>query len=388
MKVKRGVKKYTGYENMKKKVIAAGHICLDITPVFPEKKVNDVGDLLQPGKLIEMGAADVHTGGSVANAGLAMKILGADVSLMGKIGTDEFGDMVMQILKQHGAEEGMIRAEDTTTSYSVVLAMPGIDRMFLHNPGANHSFCADDITEESLKGVDLFHFGYPPIMRKMYLNEGEGLVALFKKVKAAGIATSLDMSSVDADSEAGAVNWDAVIQKVMPYVDFFVPSVEELCFMLDRDRFEEWQLRANGQDITEILDLEKDIQPLAERCMSYGAKVLMIKCGVAGMYYRTADKEKMQWLLDKLELKADEWVSKEGFEKSYIPEKILSATGAGDTSIGAFLTATLEGESIENCMHLAAATGACCVSAYDSLGGLKSFDELRKKIAAGWEKRN
>ena len=372
---------------MKKKVIAAGHICLDITPVFPDKKVGDVGDLLQPGKLIEMGAADVHTGGSVANAGLAMKILGADVSLMGKVGTDAFGDMVINILKQYDAEKGMIRAENATTSYSVVLAMPGIDRMFLHNPGANHSFCSEDITEESLEGADLFHFGYPPIMRKMYLNEGEELLAVFKKVKAAGIATSLDMSSVDADSEAGQVDWDAVIKKIMPYVDFFVPSIEELCFMLDRSRFEEWQIRANGMDITEMLDLEQDIKPLADKCMSYGAKVLMIKCGVAGMYYRTADMESMQWILDRLDLKADEWVEKEGFEKSYEPEKVLSATGAGDTSIGAFLTATLEGESIEECMHLAAGTGACCVSAYDSLSGLKSFDELRAKIANGWKKR-
>lgn len=29
-----------------KKVIVAGHICLDITPVFPEKKVTALGDLL------------------------------------------------------------------------------------------------------------------------------------------------------------------------------------------------------------------------------------------------------------------------------------------------------------------------------------------------------
>ena len=71
---------------MKKKVIAAGHICLDITPVFDQgKKAANIGDLLKPGQLIHMQEADVHTGGSVANTGLAMKILGADVSLMGKI---------------------------------------------------------------------------------------------------------------------------------------------------------------------------------------------------------------------------------------------------------------------------------------------------------------
>lgn len=36
---------------MKKKVIAAGHICLDITPVFPEScKGRAVEELLVPGQ--------------------------------------------------------------------------------------------------------------------------------------------------------------------------------------------------------------------------------------------------------------------------------------------------------------------------------------------------
>lgn len=76
----------------------------------------------------------------------------------------------------------------------------------------------------------------------------------------------------------------------------------------------------------------------------------------------------------------------EGFERSYIPEKLVSGTGAGDTSIAAFLTAMLEGCSLEESLHLAAATGASCVASYDALSGLKSFDELRDKMKQGWQK--
>ena len=36
-------------------------------------------------------------------------------------------------------------------------------------------------------------------------------------------------------------------------------------------------------------------------------------------------------------------------------------------------------------MHLAAATGASCVEAYDALSGLKPLSELKVKIAEGWE---
>ena len=78
-----------------KKIISAGHICLDITPVFPAgKQYDSLSSLLVPGRLVQMEAADVYTGGSVANTGLALKLLGCDVTLMGKVGDDSFGMMI------------------------------------------------------------------------------------------------------------------------------------------------------------------------------------------------------------------------------------------------------------------------------------------------------
>ena len=372
---------------MKKKIIAAGHICLDITPVFPDKKQEQVSDILSPGKLIEMKGADVHTGGSVANTGLAMKLLGADVELMGKIGADPFGEMVLNILKSYGAEKGMIVSEQASTSYSVVLAIPGIDRMFLHHPGANADFTAADIPKEKLKDASLLHFGYPPLMKKIYEGDGAELVKIMQEAKNFDLATSLDMAMVDPGSEAGKADWKLILEKVLPYVDFFVPSVEELCFMIDREKFAELQERAKGGDITECLELEKDVRPLADWCLRKGAKVLAIKCGAPGIYYRSAGKEAISQIGKKAELSVDKWADREGFEKSFQPDKVLSGTGAGDTSIVAFLTAMLEGSSIEESVQLAAATGASCVGAYDALSGLKSFEELRNKIAAGWKKR-
>ena len=371
---------------MKKKVIAAGHICLDITPMFPEKKNKNFHEIMTPGKLLDVGNADIHTGGSVANTGLAMKILGADVSLMGKIGDDAFGTIVREIAQEYGAGEGLLVGNGEATSYTVILAVPGIDRIFLHNPGANHTFRAADVPVEALKDAALFHFGYPPIMKKMFENDGEELLQLLKTAKECGASTSLDFAAIDPDTEAGSADWKRILEKVIPYVDFLVPSVEELCYMLDKERFYEWQERAAGRDVTEILDIEKDVKPLADQCMDYGAKVLLIKCGAPGMYYRTADKLRLRNIGNRVELNVEDWANKEGFEKSYVPERILSGTGAGDTSIAAFLTAMLDGYSLEDTMHLAAATGASCVAAYDALSGLKSFEELKAKIAAGWKK--
>ena len=368
-----------------KKAIAAGHICIDITPLFPDKKVSDVNKILSPGKLIRMEGVDIHTGGSVANTGLAMKILGADVSLMGKIGDDELGALILEILKKYNADSGMIVDKEAQTSYSVVLAVPGIDRIFLHAPGANDTFCYEDLDFGQIEQATLFHFGYPPIMKNMYENEGEELVRILRKVKECGAAVSLDMSSVDASSAAGQADWVQILKKVLPYVDFFVPSVEELCFMIDRPRYEQWEVRAAGRDVTEVLTLE-DIKPLADKVIEMGTRVALIKCGAPGMYYKTADKEKMESLCKQLELSAEQWIEKEGFEKSYQPDIVLSGTGAGDTSIAAFLCSVLNESSLAEALQMATATGASCVAAYDALSGLKPFDELKRKIASGWAK--
>lgn len=356
-----------------KKVIAAGHICLDITPVFPENgNAKSPAELLIPGRLINVKPADVHTGGSVANTGLALKILGNDVCLMGKVGDDAFGGMVQRILGDYGAG-GLIVDKNSSTSYSVVLALPQVDRIFLHDPAANDTFAGSDVPDAALEDAALFHFGYPPLMKKMYENNGTELKELFARVKKTGIATSLDMAAVDPASEAGRADWYAILKNVLPYVDFFVPSFEELCFMLDREKYEA---------VTEAPDMERDVKPLAEKALSLGCGAVLIKCGTAGMYFVSSD---MKNASPRIKLDTALWANKEFPQPCFKAELVRSATGAGDASIAAFLSAVLRGKSPEECVALAAAEGACAVTSYDALGGLKSLEELEEKIAAGWE---
>ncbi len=364
-----------------KTIVAAGHICLDITPVFPANRAFEaVQDILIPGKLIQTEAADVHTGGSVANTGLALKLLGENVRLLGKVGDDAFGAIVKSILASYGTG-GLITDPGSSTSYSVVLAVPGIDRVFLHNPGANDTFCGDDIPDAALADAALFHFGYPPLMRRMYENGGRELRELFRRVKALDVATSLDFAAVDPDTPAGRADWQAILADVLPYVDFFVPSFEELCFMLDRPRYD--RLLERGGDLTDHLDIEAEVVPLAERLIAMGCRVVLIKCGTAGMYLRTAGQDAIADI--GLPMDTAAWADRRHLQKCFRADEVRSGTGAGDTSIAAFLTAVLAGKSPERCAAISAAEGACCVTAYDALSGLRPLAELEARIDAGWQ---
>ena len=369
----------------KKKIMVAGHLCVDITPVFPKGKSGRLSDYLIPGKLIHMDPATVHTGGAVANTGLALKKLGTDVRLVGKVGKDAFGDLVRGIMKHYDADQDVLVDERDTTSYTIVLAPPGVDRIFLHDPGANDSFCSEDIPDGMLSDVALFHFGYPPIMKRMYLDGGTELVRLLQRVREKGIAVSLDLAAVDEESEAAKTDWRRLLERTIPLVDFFVPSAEELCYMVDRGRYETWMNRADGRDVTEILRVEEDIRPLAHQVMELGAKILLIKCGAQGMYYCTGSAERLEKIPKAAGIDPALWRGREGFQKSFVPKRVRSGTGAGDSSIAAFLYAALEGYPADACVRLAAAEGASCVEEFDALSGVKTLAELEEKIRKGWE---
>src|SRR5262245_48940231 len=210
-------------------VVVAGHVCLDVMPRL------DGPAAIVPGGLIEVGDAALSTGGAVANTGVALHRLGVAVRLVGKVGDDLFGGAVLDALGAHGLAGDMIVAPGEATSYSIVISPPGVDRCFLHCPGANATFGADDVGDEALAGARVLHFGYPPVTARMYADDGAELERLFARAHEAGAATSLDLSLPDPDTDAGRVDWRAVLARTLPHVDVFAPSLDELAFMLGGD---------------------------------------------------------------------------------------------------------------------------------------------------------
>ena len=182
-------------------IIVAGHLCLDIIPGLQNINIQQPENFFVPGKLVDSSPAEVSTGGCVSNTGLGLTKMGVSTALMGKVGNDSFGQIVRSIIKDKwGITEGMIVDKNAVTSHTIVVSPKGYDRMFIHCPGANDTFCASDIDFDLLSKAKHFHFGYPPLMREMYINNGEELVKIFQAAKECGVTTSLDMALSDPDS--------------------------------------------------------------------------------------------------------------------------------------------------------------------------------------------
>jgi sugar/nucleoside kinase (ribokinase family) len=264
----------------------AGHICFDIIPNFPDTGIRKIGELLRPGKVVEVGEAALSTGGPVSNTGIGLEIYGIDVLFMTKVGGDEIGQLIINRLEKQGHAEGVKIAEDETSSYTIALAPPGIDRIFLHYPGTNNTFTSKDIDYSLVEQSKLFHLGYPPLMRALYSNDGAELVECFRLAKEAGATTSLDMSLPDPSSESGKINWRLILEKLLPYVDIFLPSIEEAFFMLNPEEFNKRCNVAGGADIINEITPE-EYSEFAGIFLEMGCRMTSLKSAHRGFYFRT-----------------------------------------------------------------------------------------------------
>ena len=363
--------------------IVAGHLCLDLIPQFTSHAGDGMGDYVAPGRLTEVGAMTLSTGGAVSNTGINLGRLDVDTQLMGKIGDDLFGRAILDIVRGYdpALAAGMVVVPGESSSYTVVINPPGVDRAFLHCPGANDTFGADDVRYDLLAQARLFHLGYPPLLRRLYLDDGRELAEMFQRAKGVGATTSLDLAMPDPAGPSGQVDWRAVLRNALPFVDLFVPSIEELWFMLDRAGFEAAERRVGAAGMLEALPAEL-VRALAEQALEWGARVVLLKLGTRGLYLRAAAA------LGELGRGAPgslkQWQGQELWARPYRPRTVASTVGAGDAAIAGFLAAWLHGCAPSESLNVAAAAGASCVEEAGATRGVRGWAQTRARIAAGW----
>jgi sugar/nucleoside kinase (ribokinase family) len=366
--------------------ICAGHICVDLIPEFPIDAGRDVSAYLAPGRLSEVGPMPLATGGSVSNTGLNLKRLGIDTRLMGKISDDLLGRAILEIVRRYGPElaEAMIVVPDETSSYTIVISPPHIDRMFLHCPGANHTFGASDVRFDLVAKARVFHFGYPPYLGRMYADGGQEMIEMFRRAKATGVTTSLDMAMPDPSGPSGKVNWLDILGSTLPYVDLFLPSVEEWLFVVDRERFEALTASVGPAGMLHALEID-DIRALGRKALQMGVQVAVLKLGERGIYMRTAPAIGYMGRGEPEDLAS--WQDQEMWVPAFIPGRLVGTTGAGDATIAGFLAALLRDFPPARALTIAAAVGACNVEAADALSGVRTWEETLARIDAGWAQR-
>lgn len=367
--------------------VIAGYFCLDMVPVFQknQKEISTSG-ILKPGSLIEIDGLGFSAGGVVANTGAAMKKFGRKVYLNGLIGEDLLGKIARDWFEKLNLSEGIQVTNRAGTAFSIVLAPPGIDRIFLESPGCNKIFGIRFIDFEAASQSRLFHFGYPPLLRQFYLHNGDELQSMFSGIQQMGVVTSMDFSLPDRQSESGKQNWLHIMERVLPYTDIFVPSLEEVLQIMVPDQYEKILSAAGSSDVVDQVPISL-IRETGEKIIDYGVKILVIKAAHRGIYLLTGDISPLNKERG-LDLSGSDWSYRELWCSAYPadPAKVKNATGAGDTAIAAFLTAILDGNTAEHALKYAAIAGRnnlYCHDIYEELDDWQSMEKEVKIMSGG-----
>jgi sugar/nucleoside kinase (ribokinase family) len=300
---------------------------------------------------------------------------------MGKIGRDLFGQAILDLIQTSGEHltRDMSIVSNEASSYTVIINPPNTDRMFLHCPGTNDTFGVNDINYDVLRQVDLFHFGYPQLMKQMYLDNGAELVAMFKQAKTTGVTTSLDTAMPDPNAPSGQANWSLIFKDVLPYVDLFVPSIEEILMMLYPDIF--GQVTTRAKQISPALASE-----IAANLLQQGVKVVLLKAGHLGLYLRTADEAALAEMGRACPSDLNRWANREIWSPIFKVE-VVGTTGAGDATMAGFLAAFLRDLLPTEVATMAAAVGACNVEAADAVSGIRTWEKTVARVEAGWPRQ-
>jgi sugar/nucleoside kinase (ribokinase family) len=367
-------------------VVVAGHICVDLAPELSAAQTQ-LTELIRPGGLTHVGRAQLSLGGAVANTGLALHQLGAKATLCGLLGDDWLGDATLATLRGHDVSLGqqMRIAERQASSYTIVISPPGVDRAFLHCSGTNDLFVAEDIDLELAMRARWLHFGYPPLMRGVLVDSGESLAAQFARIQQAGTIVSLDMAMPDPHALSGSITWRDSLATVLPHVDLFAPSFDEIVWMLDRPKFNLLASQAGGGNLAAVADGSL-LDELSQQVLDWGAPLVAIKLGDQGLYFRSAaDLTSLsRWAHSWLPANA-EWAGRELLAPCF-QVSVAGTTGAGDCTIAGLIMAALHGQSIEDMVRTAVRVGAWRVHLGSTLP-LPTWAAMGLGAAAEWKRR-
>ncbi|RWR83854.1 putative fructokinase-4 isoform X2 [Cinnamomum micranthum f. kanehirae] len=101
-------------------------------------------------------------GGAPANVAIAVSRLGGHSAFVGKLGDDEFGHMLANILKQNGVNnDGVLFDKSARTALAFVTLRSDGERefMFYRNPSADMLLTPSELNLELIRKAKIFHYG-------------------------------------------------------------------------------------------------------------------------------------------------------------------------------------------------------------------------------------
>ena len=295
------------------KICVIGSINMDL--------VVNVGEMPKKGQTLIGSNFKEVPGGKGANQAVAASRLGANVCMVGKVGSDGFGQNLLNQLKNNNVDTKYIQIEEGASGVALITVDKNAENAIVVSPGANFKLaqkdidnCIDAIKESNVVVIQL----ETPIDTIKY--------ALEK-------SKELDKFTILNPAPAVKLGDD-----IIKNVDLLTPNETELEIL-------------SGVSINNEDDILKAAQVMLEK----GVKKLIVTLGSKGSLY--IDKE------NKI------------FKKSYKVDAI-DTTAAGDSYTGAIAVSLSQGKNVEDAIDFASKVGALCVTKEGAQTSLPTIEEV------------
>jgi sugar/nucleoside kinase (ribokinase family) len=300
-------------------VIVVGELNVDLI-------LNELEKFPEVGKEILARKMTLTLGSSAAIFASNISRLGARVAFIGRIGSDKFGEVVLESLQKNGVDVSMIIKDDLQGTGATIILNVEEDRANTTYPGAMDFLSIDDISPDNLKRAKHLHFS------SYFLQPGmkNGVEELFRTGQELGLTTSFDMQW-DPREE-----WDLDIEKILPHVNVFLPNEKELLYLSGKD------------NLDEAIDL-----------ISKYAEILVIKRGNKG----------------SMVCYGDEIINLPAF----LNRNVVDAIGAGDSFNAGFIYKYINGHTVQECQVFGNLTGAVSTTSPGGTAAFQDQEDFKKK---------
>ena len=175
--------------DMKNGIAVAGSILVD--------SINEISAYPRVGELTKIKSVQKSVGGCVPNVAIDLKRICPELTVkaVGKIGNDENGEYVKEVLSKNGVDIESVSVGEERTSFTEVMSVSGGQRTFFTYPGASADFGTNEVPMSALN-VKMLHLGYFLLLDKIDNGDGEKLLKLAKEQ---GVKTSIDLVSENSD---------------------------------------------------------------------------------------------------------------------------------------------------------------------------------------------
>ncbi len=303
---------------MKPKVLVVGSFVMDLIAVterFP-----------QAGETIIGTDFSTATGGKGANQAIQAARLGADVTMVGKVGNDSFGREMLESAKQSGVDVSKVMVSETRPSavghVQIQTDSQGTENRILVIPGANMDLKTEDVA--FLK----YEIGkYDLVMLQLEIPMSVNC-AVASYAYAAGVPVMLNPAPAAP-----------LPKELLSYLTWISPNEHE------------------AFDLTGIKPIDlTTIEECVLALKKTGVKNVLITLGKEGCVF-CGDDETI-------------------FSPSVKAERVLDPTAAGDSFMGAFCTAVSAGISVKQALLFANCVGSLTVSKMGAQTSLSYLDDV------------